>query len=453
LKSIVYLGCPASERVETEQTLAAAGVSVVWADHVAHALSELQRHDMPVVLDLTSGEAALQHARELKSRRGAALMFAVVDERRPDLTTEAVLAGFADVFARPVGGRRLASAIQRELRHNSQPHGTASSLDEEELYGHSRGMRDVKALISRAAANRTGVLICGEPGTGRRLVAKNIHAHTPSAMPFVTVDCVADDPEHVEHQLFGDVARPLNGESERRTLERVTRDSRLVAAAGGTLYLRNVADMPARLQARIARVLRDREATIAGVGQTVEIDIRPIASIDSGMERAVSEGRLRDDLVRRLSTMRIDVPPLRDRREDIPALANYFIREICAERQVPSKTLSRPALSLIAALPWRGNAAELRTLLENIVARSAGRAIAIEDVLGKIQLDGGSVVCGSSGTLRQARARFEREYIASVLDQHHGRIGEAAMALGIQRTNLYRKMRALRVVSKKTHGS
>jgi two-component system nitrogen regulation response regulator NtrX len=128
-------------------------------------------------------------------------------------------------------------------------------------------------------------------------------------------------------------------------------------------------------------------------------------------------------------------------------LANYFLREVCAELGLPPKTLSRPALSLISALPWRGNAEELRTLLQSLVSGSAGgRAIALEDVLAHVRLDGGSVVFSNGGTLRQARARFEREYITSMLEQHHGRISDAAKALGIQRTNLYRKMRSLRLV-------
>lgn len=454
MKSIVYLGCPAAERPETERALAAASLSVVFADNVAFVLTELQRRDIPVVLDLSRGDSVLHHARELKQRRAATVMFAVVDHRRADLTLELIATGVADVFTRPLGGRRLASAIERELKSNGDRRGGSSIAEQaEELYAHSRAMQQVRELVARSATGRAGLIICGEPGTGRSVVARNIHAaRTASSAAFVTLDCAADGPEEAERELFGDVARPLGGDGERRSLERVTRDSHLLAANGGTLYLRNVAEMPARLQARIVRVLRDREAVLAGVGQRVAIDVRPIAAVEPGMEGAIKEGRLREDLVRRLSAMRIDVPPLRTRREDIPALANYFVRSIAARRRVAPKGLSRPALSLLSALPWRGNATELRGLLEQVVSSVGGeRAIAIEDVLEHIRLDGGSVVPAGRGTLRQARARFEREYIASVLDQHNGRISDAAKALGIQRTNLYRKMRSLRVVSKRTH--
>jgi DNA-binding NtrC family response regulator len=171
-----------------------------------------------------------------------------------------------------------------------------------------------------------------------------------------------------------------------------------------------------------------------------------MAGVEPDVETAVADGRVRADLFKRLSVLRIDMPPLRQRRDDIPALANYLLREICGTRGIPPKTLSRPALSLITALPWRGNAVELRLMLESTVAGLAGgKGIGLEDVLAHVRLDGGAAVFPSAGTLRQARARFESEYIAGVLAQHHNRISDAAKALGIQRTNLYRKMRSLRV--------
>jgi len=453
LKSVLYLGCPASERADTEKVLASADVAVVWADNVSYALNELRRHDMPVLLDLSRGASALQVAREIRTERASTLMFAVIDTRRPDLTTEAVLAGVADVFARPLGGRRVANAIDRELAYESRRTvaGGNGSSNGDDLYNHSVAMRDVMALITRAAAMRAGVLIRGEEGTGRQIVARAIHAQRTDdpTGAFVAVNCAAHDAEDLDAELFGRSARASAGNGNgdiARGLERVSRNSRLFESLGGTLYLQSVAEAPTRVQARLAHLLRDREAVLAETGDPVNFDIRPMAGVDSSIDSAVQEGRVREDLYRRLSVIRIDMPPLRNRREDIPALANYFLREVCAALRVPPKTLSRPALSLIAALPWRGNAVELRTLLETVVNGSqGGRGIALEDLLEHVRLDGGSVVFSNGGTLKQARARFEREYISAVLEQHHGRISEAAKTLGIQRTNLYRKMRSLRV--------
>ena len=444
MTSIIYLGCPAGERDDAERLLRDGHVSVVWADNVAYALDELGRRDIPVLVDLSRGAAALQLAQEIRAHRASTLMFAVVDERRPDLTTEAVLAGVADVFARPVGGRRVTGAIERELNYES----CDGSRSGDELYSHSPAMRPVIALIDEAAAKRAGVLIRGEDGTGRQVAARAIHVRqNASAGAFVTVNCADYDTEELDAALFGANARAESyGDPGSRGLARVSREGRLHDAVGGTIYVQNVADAATKVQARLARVLRDREALLVETGEPIAFDIRPMAGVDPGFDRAVQEGRVRDDLFRRLSVIRIDMPPLRERREDIPSLANYYLREICAQLRVPPKTVSRAALSLISALPWPGNAVELRTLLEAVVnGLQGGRGIGLEDLLAHVRLDGGSVGVSGGGTLKQARARFEREYISTILEQHHGRISDAAKALGIQRTNLYRKMRSLRV--------
>jgi len=442
VRSILYLGCPAAERADAERALAGANLAITWADNSSHALTELTRREMPLLIDLSRGAAALQVARDLRRARGDALMFAVVDPRRPDLTTEAVLTGLADVFARPLSGRRVANAIEREQHVDAASRTTRAAA--EDLYCHSPAMREVAALVGHAASMCAGVAVRGEDGTGRQTVARAIHAAHGSGT-FAAIDCAAlgDD---LEAALFGVVPRRSSSDPAGVQHERVARDSALFQALGGTLYLKNIGEAPALVQARLARVLRDREALLDG-NDIVDLNIRPMAGVDADIDASLEEGRIREDLYRRLSVIRIDLPALRNRRDDIPALANYFVRDICGKERLPPKTLSRPALSLLAALPWRGNAAELRAVMEAIVLGAAnGRAIGIDDVLAHVRLDGGASLLGKGGTLRQARARFEREYIASVLEQHHGRISDAAKALGIQRTNLYRKMRALKVI-------
>src|SRR5262245_56852707 len=185
---------------------------------------------MPVLLDLARGAAALQIARDLRSHRASTLMFAVVDERRPDLTTEAVLAGMADVFARPLGGRRVANAIDRELRYEARQGPPPENVDD--LYSHSPSMRDVMVLVARASTMRAGVVGRGEPGTGRQVTARAIHhaGQNGNAGPFVAVDCAADA-EDLDWYLFG--ATALNGSDPlERGLERVSRSGRLFHALG-----------------------------------------------------------------------------------------------------------------------------------------------------------------------------------------------------------------------------
>jgi two-component system nitrogen regulation response regulator NtrX len=444
VRPLLYIGCPQSERVDLERLLAAGNLGVVYADSAAAALAELQRREVPVVIDLSRGPAALQAARDLRAQHPELLVFAVVDARRPELTTEAILTGVADVFARPPSARRVTLAIDRELSYAS----TASHVPDAAtapLYHESKAMHAVMKLVTRAATMRAGVMISGEDGTGRQVVARAIHAAQPRPGPFVCVDCAALEGERLDAELFGASSSGRSADGSGGDLERIDRGSRLHESCGGTLYLQNVADASTRVQARLARVLRDREAILSEGGESIMVDVRPMAGVDPSIDLAIEDGRLRDDLFRRLSVIRIDVPPLRSRREDLPALANYLVREVCAALGVAPKTLSRPALALLAALPWRGNALELRSLIDMVVRDlGATRTIGVEDVLAHVRLNGGAVT-EVGGTLRQARARFERDYITAVLEQHHGRISEAAKALGIQRTNLYRKLRALRV--------
>lgn len=452
-KPILYVGCPTLEREEAARLLAAGALEVVWADTASGALNKLQRRDMPVLLDLSRGFSVLRTARELRTRRARTLMFAVADMSRPELTTEAVLSGFADVFPRPLGPSRVVNAIEREGPWNGGRRRSPQAGVLENLYSLSSAMREVSERIAHAGAPRVGtmpragVIVRGEPGTGRQVVARAIHEQQSKTARFIAIDCAALGPDELERELFGAaVSRESVGpQPQTPDLEHVSRASVLHDALGGTCYLRNVIAAPARVQVRLARALCQHSAMLVETGEPIVMDVRPVAGVDPNFDQAVREGRLRHDLYRRLSAIRIEMPPLRQRREDIPALANCFLRSFCAGRKVSPKTFSRPALSLIATLPWRGNAPELREVIETLADASVAESISLDEVLAGVRIDGGSVAFATRGTLRQAHMQFEREYIATVLERHRGSVSEAARALGIQRTNLYRKLRHLRI--------
>jgi DNA-binding NtrC family response regulator len=249
-------------------------------------------------------------------------------------------------------------------------------------------------------------------------------------------------PQALEAQLF---ATSSHGTVERRSLERVRRSAQLFLSKGGTLFLKNVVDLPARLQTRLVRVLRDGEVVIMDEGTRVELGHRVITASDASFDTAVQDGRMRPDLHKRLSGLRVDVPALRQRREDIPDLAEHLLNTLCAHEKLPPKQLSEAAKSMLAALPWRGNCAELRRLLEVLIMRAPSVTISLEDLLANVRLDGQATWFAVGASLREARARFEAEYITAVVAHHHGRIPDAAKTLGIQRSNLYRKMRRLNV--------
>jgi DNA-binding NtrC family response regulator len=314
------------------------------------------------------------------------------------------------------------------------------------VIGLSAAMRQVMEQVSRAAAQSVNVLVSGEVGTGRETIAREIHARSRSSTgPFVKVDCAKNSAQELEGVLFATPGVGYPAGAERRSFERVRPPGHLYQSRGGTLFLQNVIDLPSKTQLRLARVLRDREVVIMDVGTRVELDHRVITAGDGSLDAAVQDGRILPDLHRRLSAFRLDVPPLRDRREDIPELAAYLVSILCARTGIPCKQLGDGAKSILAALPWHGNAKELRKLLEVLTTRVPGSTIGLDDVLRNVKLDSQAALFAVVGSLRDARARFESEYIAAVLAQHHGRIPEAAKTLGIQRSNLYRKLRQLKV--------
>lgn len=312
----------------------------------------------------------------------------------------------------------------------------------------SPAMREVVEQVRRAAGSRRGVLIIGERGSGRRMVARAINGHEALSTPFAVVDCAGGVEADLQVDLFGSRApasSPSGPGEGQAGIERISKASQLHNARGGTLFLENLIDMPAIVQTRLARLLRDGEVILAEDHRRVEMNVRPVASVEPSYEVAVNDGRVRSDLHKRISTIRFDVPPLRQRLEDIPPLANSFLEAACRVRQVPQKKFEASVLTLLTALPWRGNVPELRDLVEGLLLLVPGPVIRLEDLLANIRLDSARAPVFVGSRLREARRRFERDYIAAALEQHHWRIGEAAVSLGMERANLYRKMKALRV--------
>jgi len=305
-----------------------------------------------------------------------------------------------------------------------------------ELIGRSAAILRIQELIRRGAALNGGALITAEAGVAVEGVARDLHASGRASGPFVCVYCDAGDAASVDRQLFGN---PLPDAAN--DLEPVGADSRIAAARGGTLYLHNVTELRASAQAQLARIARDGEVRIDGV--PVATALRFIASAQPGVDADVHAHRFRSDLYRRLTAVRIDLPPLRDRADDVPALAVQLLDDACAAGGRAPATFTQAALALFGALTWPGNLEELRGAVERIVADSVGDVIQIEHILPALHLHRAHSPFVPSGNLREARQRFERDYIASVLQHHDWRMAPAAQALGIQRPNLYRKARQL----------
>jgi len=306
-----------------------------------------------------------------------------------------------------------------------------------ELLGDSPAAIRTQELVRRAATIDAGVLLTADAGVHAESVAQELHDRSRRAAgPFITIDCQAGDAARIDGLLFGSPEALAASD-----LEPVTADSRIAAARGGTLFLRDVADLPAACQAKLARIARDGEVRIDGV--PLAMAWRLVASALPSVDAEVQANRLRADLYRRLSAVRIDLPPLRDRAEDVPTIAMRLLDEVCQAQSGRTRTLTSAALALVGALAWPGNVAELQRVLERVVAESDDEVIQVEHLLPALRLDARPAAFRPAPNLREARLRFERDYIAAVLQHHGWRMAEAAQTLGIQRPNLYRKARQL----------
>jgi DNA-binding NtrC family response regulator len=312
-----------------------------------------------------------------------------------------------------------------------------------ELVGRSIVIARVQELVRRSASLESGALIVGERGVDAESIARELHARScPPLGSWIAVECGTSDVARLEWALFG--VPPGLATTD---LESVSADSRIAAARGGMLFLRDVEAVPAAAQARLSRVARDGKVRIDG--DIVATRFRLAASASPSIDGDVRGSRFQADLFRCLAVSRIDLPPLRDRLEDVAPMSARLLEELSAAAGLPPRRFAPAALALLAALSWPGNLAELRGVVERVMADAArqdrpdGQVIHIERLLPALQLDRATTSFAPAANLRDARLTFERDYIAAVLQHHGWRMADAARTLGIQRPNLYRKARQL----------
>jgi DNA-binding NtrC family response regulator len=304
------------------------------------------------------------------------------------------------------------------------------------LLGLSDAARRAAQELENAAARRTPVLVIAEPGCRPVTIVEVLHTRTRAGAPLVAVDCGSAEPSELDLRLFGTSPRRTSQE-----LEAVGADAALASAAGGTLFLENLDELPASGQRRLARVLRDGEIRIGSASRAVPLTLRLVASTTGDLDAEAHEGRFRRDLLRRFSTCRITIPPLRQRPADLPAIVERLVMEMT---RAP-RSFTQPAMTVLAALPWAENLDELAGVLEAVLA-AAGPTVTQEDVLAHVPIEGAFARIDLTASLREAKRRFERDYIAAVLERHRWRMSDAARTLGIERANLYRKTRQLGIV-------
>jgi len=309
------------------------------------------------------------------------------------------------------------------------------------IVGDSVPMKALRQQIAVTAPTNGRVLIFGESGTGKELVARSLHAASlRNKAFFVEVNCAAIPEELIESELFGHVKGSFTGASEDKI-------GKFAKADGGTLFLDEVGDMSLRTQSKVLRVLEEQRFERVGSNQTLHVDVRVIAATNKNLEQEIGRGAFRQDLFYRLNVIPFFVPPLRDRKEDIPVLARYFLAEFSSEYGKKTRELTDGALEILLRYPWPGNVRELRNLVERLVIVCPQARIEPHHLPPELFRGVAESPQQPYSTLHEARSAYEREFILRKLQEHRWNMTQTASALGLERSHLYRKMKSLGIAA------
>jgi DNA-binding NtrC family response regulator len=360
---------------------------------------------------------------------------------------DAVKRGATDFFSKPVDRDRVLVSVKnalarRSLEEKVQVLAARERRFQDEMLGESPAMRRLREDIAKVAPTSGRVLVLGESGTGKELVAAEIHRQSKRAQgPFVKVNCAAIPSELIESELFGHEKGSFSGAASRRR-------GQFEVAHGGTLFLDEIGDMSLSAQAKVLRALQTGEIVRVGSERALTVDVRVIAATNKDLEAEVREGTFREDLFFRLNVVPLVAPPLRDRLEDVPLLAERFFQLAARENGTRPKAVDPAVHERLRAYRWPGNVRELRNVCERMVIMSGDRITAadVPESVGPRTAAGPA----SGGTdlsrygevpLRELRDLVERDYILKKLEEHDWNITQAAQALGVERTNLHKKIK------------
>jgi two-component system nitrogen regulation response regulator NtrX len=383
------------------------------------ALKAIRTHDPNAIVVMISGHATIQTA------------------------VEATQLGAYDILEKPLDTDRILVTLRNALQHLDLQDEN-KSLKERiqsryEIVGRSYAIRAVIEKIEKVAATPARVLITGENGTGKELVARAVHSQsTRKDGPFIEVNCAAIPGELIESELFGHMKGSFTGAV-------ADRPGKFEQAHGGTLFLDEVGDMSLAAQAKVLRVLQDGVVTRLGGSKAISVDVRVLAATNKALEAEIAEGRFREDLFYRLNVVPIHVPPLRERREDIPSLVAHFIETLTKREGVAPKAIVPEAVQRLQEMDWPGNVRELRNTIERLLILSGAARITADDVARLVggARSGGEVGLGSlleCKTFEEFKHAAERAFLLGKLREYDWNVSETARGLDMPRSNLYKKI-------------
>ena len=356
-----------------------------------------------------------------------------------ETAVKAVRLGAYDFLEKPLSLERVVLTAQKAIERRDLLAEVASfrgrSESEATLLGESPAMEQLRREIARVASTDARVLITGENGTGKELVASSIHRHSErSDSLLVEVNCAAIPEELIESELFGHVRGSFTGATEDRR-------GKFEEADGATLFLDEVGDMSARTQSKVLRALQEGRFTRVGGSKAISSDARVLSATNKNLTEEIRRGMFREDLFFRLAVVPLSVPPLRERREDIALLASHFLRQASLRFGRKPKSLSAAAVEALVGYRWPGNVRELKNLVERLMILCPSEDIRREDLPAEIAEGAPAAALPADAPLRDARDDFERRYILASLRRHRGNVSRTADALQVERSNLYRKLR------------
>jgi two-component system nitrogen regulation response regulator NtrX len=399
-----------------------------------------------IVLDVwLPGMDGLATLARLRERQVDAQVVLISGHGNIESAVRAIKMGAFDFVEKPLSLEKTVLVVRNALRQRrleAENRALRARVDRTQtMVGESYSIRQLREQVAMAAPTNGRVLVYGENGTGKELVARTLHALSRRrAAAFVEVNCAAIPEDLIESELFGHVRGAFTGAvADRR--------GKFEAADGGTIFLDEIGDMSLKTQAKVLRVLQEQTMEPVGGTQRVKVDARVVAATNKDLHAEIRAGRFREDLFFRLNVIPIFVPPLRDRPEDIPLLAEHFMAEFAREYGRRLKTFEPSATALIQQYTWPGNVRELRNVIERLMIMVPGDSIGASD-MAFLDLVGERVrtepEVGSTArlTLHEARDRFERDLILRTLAEQQGNMSRTAEMLGVERSNLYRKMRS-----------
>ncbi|EQA43263.1 sigma-54 interaction domain protein [Leptospira broomii serovar Hurstbridge str. 5399] len=362
-----------------------------------------------------------------------------------ELAVQATKKGAVDFLEKPLSINKVLEAVEGAIVGQGRVEIPEVKLEYDEILGSSPAIQKVKFAIAQAAATNARVFIYGENGTGKELVARTIFKNSKRRdLAYVEVNCAAIPEELIESELFGYVKGAFTGATESRI-------GKFEAANGGTLFLDEICDMSLSTQAKVLRILQEQRFEKLGSTETISVDVRIIAATNIPVEEAIKEGKFREDLYYRLNVIPIVIPPLRDRKSDIPLLVDYYVALTLTENNLSPKKIENEAISILENHFWPGNIRELKNVVERLCIMTVGDTIRSQDVKDSLTgfLKANDLV--EKGDFKRAKEEFERQYIVKTLQMNEGNVSKTSKTLGIERSHLYRKMKSLGIQAEDIH--